>query len=335
MRKTLWGIILLVFLAISTANGEAAPLTLEVYPSQTLYLSLNSTTTLTAMFNNQSVEANWTKSNMFGDIGTLSVAFGTCTVLLTSSSPAQGTITVQLPEVLPPPEGLPHGTQTKQIRVMVGLAELFKAVNDRSSQINTFKAAYRLVMSVPALNVHETQTVKLLSKLPDKLKLSLYSLDAEHLQTQIYSGKYMTLIDKQGKIYKKDITGFVEEMNTPNIVFQLDLHRFLNEHHLDFNPMFTNPPSYGVNALPERKNDYYDRLLFVIEYDKGLVSRREVYKDDNLISSVWIEDYENVDNLWFGKQSVTKTIASGYEVVHEIRYDSIEVNGEIGDEEFR
>lgn len=311
------GMLLLIFPQVSLAKG------FEVYPNQPLYLPLNSSATITASFDNKPVDVSWTKTNVFGDIGTLSQVYGFCTVLQVSNLPAFGTITAE------------YGSCTKQVQVIVGLIDIFKRVNERAADIDSFMATCTLSMSIPDLNVNQTQTAELLFKQPDKLKISLYDSSNKRLQTQIFSGKYMTLIDEAGKKYKKDVTGFIGEMNLPNMVFQLDLDGFLEEHDLCFNLDNTTVPLYGIDAVAKRGNGYYAKILFVIDYDKGLTAKREIYGvGGELISGMEIVGYENVDNHWLAKKTISKTTALGYGVINEVLFDEVMVNGEIGDGEF-
>ncbi|MFH1963221.1 MAG: hypothetical protein ABIJ30_10195 [bacterium] len=43
----------------------------------------------------------------------------------------------------------------------------------------------------------------------------------------------------------------------------------------------------------------------------------------------------NVDDFWLAKKTSSTIQSLGYEVVNTVQFDEIEVNKEIGDEEFR
>jgi len=325
-------LILLTVLIISTDSLAKG---LTVFP-QNLLLPLNSSATLTAVLlplpmgegwgegstDDKLVDVVWRGTNVFGDMGSLTTTTGSYTTLITTNLPAFGTITAE------------YGTWTKQVQVAVGLIDIFKRVNEQADNINSFMATCTLSLHIPALSINQTQTAKLLFKQPDKLSISLYDSNNKRLQTQIFSGKYMTLIDEVGKRYKKDVTAFLQAEELPMGMFQFDMIGFLEKNTVCFNPKNTNVPLYGIDAVAKQGNGYYDRILFVIDYDKGLVKQRTVYKDNAIVSEIRITDYENVDNHWLAKKTISKTTTLGYEVVNEVSFDEVGVNKEVGDGEF-
>lgn len=303
---------------VSWASSE-----LKISPDK-LSLPINSSATLAVTLGTISVDATWSKSSIMGDIGSLSTEFGSVTVLKTGNLPAVGTITAT------------YQHHTCSITVDVGKIDLLNKVIKNSSQITTSIATITQSLSITNTFFSHTTTAKLIFKSPDKLKITIFDKHDKPLQTQIYFDKYMTLIDEEGRRYTKDISGYIQDLNLPNFMFQLDLDKFLEEHDISFNHELSTPATntYTLDIIPKKHNEYYTKIRYSIDYSKGLLTRQEMFNENTCFSSHETKKAQQINDVWIATEIEQKKWQLGHEIVSGIEYKEVIINTEVDDSEF-
>ncbi|MEW6620659.1 MAG: alpha/beta fold hydrolase [bacterium] len=171
---------------------------------------------------------------------------------------------------------------------------------------------------------------KLLFKKPDKMKF----ITPDRNRTVIINGDIQCEIDQQGTM-TTNISDYADISER-----QLDIHYYLQEFKDKHNIVIIDHQIvkgniYILEAIPKEPNIIYGRLVFYIDYDKGIDVKREVFSDDNiLLVTKEITISELIKGIWIPTQYIDKMYFEDGVIETNTELREIELNIGISDEEF-
>ena len=91
----------------------------------------------------------------------------------------------------------------------------------------------------------------------------------------------------------------------------------------------------AVDAIPNSPNSLYNKLQVQIDYNKGLIIKSSLYKDNNLIQVIETTESQQMPNgAWVPKVMVKKPVLSSGQFITTMTYENISINTGLKDLDF-
>ncbi|OGX34388.1 MAG: hypothetical protein A3I43_06490 [Omnitrophica WOR_2 bacterium RIFCSPLOWO2_02_FULL_50_19] len=221
--------------------------------------------------------------------------------------------------------------------------EVLKKVADNYALINDMKANQTLTATLDGKPFGDTDYCIYYFMKPNKEKTETYS-GADRLtktdDTIIMNGSAMYLVNPGTKMVKT--VDLLSEANITSGQFsQMDicynLPNFLKAHTISRNDAETdfNKGLIAVDAIPNSPNSLYNKLQVQIDYNKGLIIKSSLYKDNNLIQVIETTESQQMPNgAWVPKVMVKKPVLSSGQFITTMTYENISINTGLKDLDF-
>ena len=222
------------------------------------------------------------------------------------------------------------------------IQEVLKKVVDNYAKISDFSADMALSSTLDAKPFGTTDYCRYYFKAPNKEKTETFNDAARQVKNDIIiiSGSNMHLIDPIKNI-KQSVDLLADAGISSTEFSQLDLYYnqalFLskntvskNNFNTDFNNMII-----ALDATPNEKNNIYDKLGILIDYNKGLIVKIVHYKNDELPQMMEVIETKQMPNgAWVtSKLKKIPNLKAGNLIVI-LSYDNIQINTGLTDSDF-
>ncbi len=227
------------------------------------------------------------------------------------------------------------------------IQELLEKVADNYAKISDFNADMILSSTLDGKPFGATDYCHYYFKAPNKEKTETFNDTARKVKNDIIiiSGTNMHLIDPIKNI-KQSVDLLADAGISSSQFSQSDFYYnqtlFLSKNtvlknglNIDFNNMII-----ALDATPNEKNNIYDKLSILIDYDKGLITRFSIYRknQDNaleLVQETAAVEFQKMPNgAWLPvKMTKNPNLTSG-KFISTLIYSNLKINQNLSDDIF-
>lgn len=225
--------------------------------------------------------------------------------------------------------------------------EILQSVADNYDNIYDFEADMILSSTLNGQPFGETEFCRYYFKAPNKEKTESFSDSYRATKTEaiIIDGPNMYLVDTINKIIQQ--VDLLTEAGISSVQFsQMDIYydqsSFLNNHtsarnnsKTDFNKMII-----AIDAIPKVPNNLYSKLELYVDYNKGLLVKSCLYKENEsrqmeLIQTIEVIESQKISNgAWLPIKMVKNPHLTSGALISTLTYINPQINAGLTDLDF-
>lgn len=225
--------------------------------------------------------------------------------------------------------------------------EILQKVADNFSKIYDFSADAVFSSTLNDQPFGDTEYCRYYFMAPYKEKIEVYTDASRSVKNEVIitSSGIMFLIDPVNKISQE--VDLLSEANISSTQFhQMDLYYrqadFLNNHTVTNNDTKTDFNNFVVclDAIPKSSNNLYSKLELYIDFNKGLLIKSCLYKEDEnsqmkLLQVIEAVETEQMSNgAWLPKKMRKTPVLKSGNLIEVVTYSNLQINSGLTDSDF-